>query len=374
MLSESLVLNLIISIYDAAGDPQLWPAFLEQFADAVGGAATLMFLYGVKGDDGNVAAAVRLDSDYIQVDQSGMQGSHLVKAGNVATGQMLCPEQVPYHSEFCNDFLSPMEVFHEFGRFIRKEQSVASIISSLRSKLAGPFEEEEIRLLSILMPHLRRGFQFHQRMVALQRRAESAVEALDRLTIGFLLVDGPGKILMLNHQAGMILDQNDGLAIRSETLHASRAKEANRLRGLIQQAMAAGSERGFESGMMTIPRPSERRAFEILVTPQRTGVLPLGLSPRRETVAIFLIDPENRPEPDDQVLVRLFGLTQAEARLAGALIQGKSLKQAAEEFCLSRNTVRSQLQSIFDKTGTTRQAELVGFLWNSIARLQIKSS
>lgn len=379
MPSESLVLSLIAGIYDAAGDPQLWPVFLEQFAEAVGGVATLMFLYDVKGHDGNVAATVRLDPEdlrkygehYIQVDQWGIQGSHLISTGNVVTGQMLCPDRVLEQSEFYNDFLRPMDAFHEFCGFVSEEESVVSIISSLRPRQAGPFGEEELRLLRVLLPHLQRAFQLHQRIVGLQRKADSAAEALDRLRMGFLVADTAGRILTLNRVAAAILEQNDGLRISRKTLHARRTKEANRLRGLILEVAATGSGHGFESGgMMTVPRPSGRRAFEILVTPLRPGVLtPVQ---REQAAAIFLIDPENQPEPNDQALIRLFGLTPAQARLAKLLIQGKSLKQAAEEFCLSRNTVRSQLQSVFDKTGTTRQGELVSLFWKSLARVQTK--
>jgi DNA-binding CsgD family transcriptional regulator/PAS domain-containing protein len=381
MFSETVLLRLVASIYDAAGDPQLWSVFLEQFAETVGGAATLMFLYDVKGHDGNIAATVRLDPEdlrkysehYIQVDQWGIQGAHLIKSGNVVTGQMLCPDQVLERSEFCNDFLRPMDAFHQFCGFIRTEQSVASIISCLRPKRDGPFGEKELRLLRVLMPHLQRAFQFHQRIVALQRNADVATEALDRLAIGFLLVDAAGKILMSNRLATTILQQNDGLAIIGGRLHAAREREANRLRDLIRQAAATGSGLGFESGgMMTVPRPSHRRAFEILVAPLRAGALPLGVIPPRQASAIFVLDPENQPEPNDEVLVRLFGLTPAEARLAILLIHGKSLTQAAEEFGLSRNTIRSQLQKVFYKTGTTRQGELVSLLWNSLARLRTK--
>jgi DNA-binding CsgD family transcriptional regulator/PAS domain-containing protein len=377
MSSESVLLRLIASIYDAAGDPQLWPVFLERFAEAVGGAATLMFLYDVKGHNGNVAATVRLDPEdlrkygehYIQVDQWGIQGAHLITTGNVVSGQMLCPDRVLEHSEFYNDFLRPLDAFHEFCGVIRKERLVASLISSLRPRRAGPFGEEETRVLLALMPHLQRAHQFHQRIVGLQRKADSAAEALDRLRMGFLVVDAAGRILTLNRVAAAILEQNDGLRISRETLHAGRAKEANRLRGLILEAAATASGHGFESGgMMTVPRPSQRRAFEILVAPLRQGVLPPVQ--RQQAAAIFLVDPENQPEPNDQALIRLFGLTPAEARLAKLLIQGKSLKLAAEEFCLSPNTVRSQLQRVFDKTGATRQGELVSLFWKSLARVE----
>jgi DNA-binding CsgD family transcriptional regulator len=54
-----------------------------------------------------------------------------------------------------------------------------------------------------------------------------------------------------------------------------------------------------------------------------------------------------------------FGLTPSEARLALHLITGETLRSAAAELHISYETARTQLKSIFSKTGTCRQAELV---------------
>ena len=54
-----------------------------------------------------------------------------------------------------------------------------------------------------------------------------------------------------------------------------------------------------------------------------------------------------------------FGLTRAEARLALHLVAGETLRCAAVKLSISYETARSQLKSIFKKTRTHRQAELV---------------
>jgi DNA-binding CsgD family transcriptional regulator len=64
-------------------------------------------------------------------------------------------------------------------------------------------------------------------------------------------------------------------------------------------------------------------------------------------------------------MVRLraeFRLTKAEARLALRLAEGSSLASAAEDFNVKLTTIRSQLQQVFAKTGTSRQPELVALL------------
>ena len=57
-----------------------------------------------------------------------------------------------------------------------------------------------------------------------------------------------------------------------------------------------------------------------------------------------------------------YGLTQAETALAAALVAGGSLREFAEQSGKKQSTARSQLLSIFRKTNTARQIELVQLL------------
>lgn len=61
-------------------------------------------------------------------------------------------------------------------------------------------------------------------------------------------------------------------------------------------------------------------------------------------------------------LMELFGLSTAEARLARALCQGSSLEQYAIDGGLKMPTVRTQLRSVFAKTGTDKQPALIRLL------------
>ena len=61
-----------------------------------------------------------------------------------------------------------------------------------------------------------------------------------------------------------------------------------------------------------------------------------------------------------------FELTAAKSRLAWALASGKDLESFAAERGLSKQTLRNQLKSVFMKTGTHRQAQLVMMLSNLV--------
>ena len=61
------------------------------------------------------------------------------------------------------------------------------------------------------------------------------------------------------------------------------------------------------------------------------------------------------------MLQQLHGLTPAESEVLGRLTDGMRLSDIAEDLGVNIETVRTQLKSIFGKTGTSRQAELVRY-------------
>ena len=63
------------------------------------------------------------------------------------------------------------------------------------------------------------------------------------------------------------------------------------------------------------------------------------------------------------IVQELFSLTAAEARVAARLCRGgASLKRIADEMGVSLNTVKTQLQAVYAKTGTQKQIDLMRLL------------
>ncbi|WP_245441949.1 helix-turn-helix transcriptional regulator [Mesorhizobium hawassense] len=80
------------------------------------------------------------------------------------------------------------------------------------------------------------------------------------------------------------------------------------------------------------------------------------------SIIVALLDRQSRTGPNPQTLQRMFGLTTAETHLALRLAKGDAPLEIAERSRLSRTTIRTQLASLFAKTETRRQAELVSLL------------
>ena len=68
---------------------------------------------------------------------------------------------------------------------------------------------------------------------------------------------------------------------------------------------------------------------------------------------------ERREIPQADFLETRFALSPAEVRLVAYLFAGASLRSSARALGIKYETARTYLKSVFEKTGTHRQAELV---------------
>jgi DNA-binding CsgD family transcriptional regulator len=75
---------------------------------------------------------------------------------------------------------------------------------------------------------------------------------------------------------------------------------------------------------------------------------------------------QERSDLEDQ-LQDLYRLTPAEVRVALLLVEGMAPKEIAVSNQVTINTVRTQIKSLLNKTGTRRQAEFVAEMYRRLA-------
>ncbi|MFD0936462.1 helix-turn-helix transcriptional regulator, partial [Methylobacterium trifolii] len=76
-----------------------------------------------------------------------------------------------------------------------------------------------------------------------------------------------------------------------------------------------------------------------------------------------------RSGPADALLAQGYGLTAAEIRLVQDLARDRDLAEIAARSRVTVATLRSQLKTVFAKTGTHRQSQLV----NLVSRLSLRA-
>lgn len=283
-------------------------------------------------------------------------------SGYVFTSESLCQVEELAGSEFYNDFLRRGGILH--GMFGVVENDPGRRLGSLslyRGAAAGEFQPAELQVLESLMPHIRRAFRLHIKFSELDARTKATETILNQLSTAVVFVGASGEVLLMNRQAEELLRARDGLITLQGKLCATAREESARLQAAVAAAVRTGNAAGSSaSGTLLISR-AKGRPLAVTVSPIRDHRLSVGKPPR---AVLFITDPDqNTPVPAD-LLRQGFGLTAAEARLATVLVEDRSLKEAADLCGVTQNTAKSQLKSVFSKTGIRRQAELVRLLLN----------
>ncbi len=376
MYSQEEVLSLVELIYGAAGDPARWIEVLQRLAAVFQGTVGTIHHQDTSSQDSNFStlwgagpeAIVPYVAYYGALNPLMTTRPQLIWTGSVNTSQMLCPEEIYLRSEYCQDYLRPLDLRDCIAATLRNEGANSSNLTIFRPTRGEPFGHEEREFLLALMPHLQRAFQLHTRIQGLECKASAAGDVLDQLQQAVVLLDAKGCVLLVNQAATALFASEKALKLTPRGLVAAISSENRQLNTLIQGAIATGTGDGLHSGgAMAVSRSGLHRPLQVLVAPLRTRMIYLGKDV--SVVAVFVSDPEREPASNSAVLAQLFGLTRAESRLATILASGYTLKDAADQLCVAESTVRSQLKSIFAKTETNRQSELVRLLSLAPSRL-----
>lgn len=382
VFSERIGLNLVGLIYEAAGDPGLWSELLTELSTLLK-APTFNFAVQEfppsRGRYNFELGSVGLDPCYFRSYKAYYgaknpvltQGGRLMEEGHVYRNAELCPDEEFVRTEFYNDWITPQRMSHALFGIVLKGKGYTAFTNVVRYLGAPPFSEDEIDLLRVLNPHLKQAVELHLRIRNLESREEAATEALDRWNLGVILLDCNGTLVFMNRSAEAILKRQDGLQFHGNGLRAGTLSETSILQKLITGATGITCQPTLTlhpGGALALSRPSGKRPLEILITPACQNRM---LVPERNVSAIvFVNDPDEAEESDTVLLRHLYGLSRAEADVAALLLQGKEIKEVTDKLHISRNTAKTHLSRLFEKTGTRRQAELLRLLLRGPASLR----
>ena len=226
--------------------------------------------------------------------------------------------------------------------------------------------EHRPRIANVLQEaaqHFGRAFEIMRRTRFADGRGylESVVADLP-FTVFF--VDADLRIHYSNQHAESLRRQHDGpFSSADGILRAGDPSADQQLRQLVQRSITA---KRAPTSVLQLSRPdSEERHFAIARLAQRNGqhyqLHDAILDPGPLVMLVVHGTAEMSSLPTD-LLWRAFALSESEAGLAEALLNGATLADYAQQREVSKQTLRNQLVGVMRKTGTRRQSELVSLL------------
>lgn len=192
-------------------------------------------------------------------------------------------------------------------------------------------------------------------------------ELLGSMDIAAVILNAKLEVLSANSQAKQILSASDGVFLRHGLLRCSENADQHALdsacRALIKKSQE--DEQTVYSASISIDRASADIKWDVHI--RTVGKQHVVFGEGGPELVVLLQGPACHAQPSEVRLIDMFGVTPAEAKLIACLLDGLTLTAAAKALGVSRNTARTQLSSVFTKTGVNRQNQLIKLVTDTFA-------
>jgi DNA-binding CsgD family transcriptional regulator len=349
--------DLIDQIYEAAFLPELWPAVLDRLArmiDAEGGwfMALSPERQRFTGSEIFVGGLTKfVDNGWLPRTDRVRRGIRAAHPGFLTEAD-LYPDGDMAADPFYRRFLWKVGLGWGAGTVISAPTFDTLLLTLERRRDRGPVEAEHICQLDALRPHLARSALMAARLR--MERAKAVSQTLALIGLPALVFDDRGKVIVANT---LIETLDEHLRWRAADRVSLKDRHAD---AQFHQAIAMLGEDVTASVRSFAVRDSLRRPCRV------AHVIPVRGNARQifdRCLGVLLLTPVAVSNaPPVELVQSLFDLTAAEARVARGLASGDSLDEIAISGSVSRNTVRSHVRRVLEKTGCHRQAEVAAML------------
>lgn len=236
-----------------------------------------------------------------------------------------------------------------------------------RSEPANDFGLLEKSLLMRLYPHLKVALEIYERSRRQHLENNAYIKAIDQLAFGVIILNERGHVVRVNETASRMMKESQLLRVVGNYLQAGEPDDEVLVANAIKATLGGQRDADGEgaSGSLKITAENPARSLYMLLkpihdTPPEAGSPAAG-------IAIFLSADQLQRNVSIDAFAKLYNLSRAEVALVTELLDGVSIIEASAVLGISENTARAQLRSVFTKTGTHRQTDLIRLVLTSLA-------
>ncbi|QTD44175.1 helix-turn-helix transcriptional regulator [Ottowia testudinis] len=275
----------------------------------------------------------------------------LARGGSLS--QQLIATRDLRRTPFYADYLRPLGIDAMVNGIVEDSPEVGTHVLAMYNELGqDEFSPAQFAWLQTVTPWVRTLMRAQRRFERQQRHNQRLEQSLDALPLGLLHATPGGEVRYLNEHARQWLRIDDECRILLRQATGWQARTPQTLAQIDQrlQRLLADCLRQAVPVSVRLRTGDEHPLFAV-ATPLRGAATPL--------VQVVLV-PEmpQYSAATVSICAALYGLTPAEAALLPLLLQGMTPREMADTQGVKLPTVRTQLASLFAKTGTRRQAEL----------------
>ncbi|MDM1019565.1 helix-turn-helix transcriptional regulator [Acinetobacter sp. VNK23] len=271
------------------------------------------------------------------------------------------------HSALYQNILLPIQVRYTAAHELILDDKLCVLLGVFTSIERQPLKKEDLDFLDQLIVHLKRVVAIQRHIYEFSTKAIMGYALIDKLSQPIMLLNLAGQVSHLNMAAKQLFDKNTILKIEDNKFILPEPYQSQLMENLqhieyLFKSRQLLSEQILDDGCIKIIDENDEVLYifaTLLISEQEMKAF--GIRP---SVMLTFYHPGYSSTVDAHLLHAAFNLSPAEAKVALSLLEGDLPKEIAQKHQVHLDTVRKQLHSIFKKTSTSRQAELVKLLLN----------
>ncbi len=338
-------------IYEAAMLPDRWPGVLDAVAGIAGAVGSILIDDDRRRPVWTNSASLDGFLEEFMAGEWGRVDTRMPKLIAADHAGFLLLEDVYSQEELASDpmiqgFLKPRGYGWATATFVPQANGSNVVISVERRFVDGPVPREAVRKLDAIRGDLARAARLSSNLGL--DRGRSTVDTLGQLGFPAGVVGRSGRLQVINNQLRPLMpqivrDTRERIAFAEPRADAQLAELLNSNWKRLPTRIAIRRTEG---------NPPYVASF-LPVTGAVRDVFAGGF-------AIMVLEPViTRQGVDAAILKPLFDLTDAEASVLSHLSHGDAPGDVAKRNAVSKETVRTHMKALFNKTGVNRQAALM---------------
>ena len=224
-----------------------------------------------------------------------------------------------------------------------------------RNKLQQNYDKDNLALMRMMISHVNRAFHLHNKLFHQERQLSLYKAILERNPYPLIVLDEGQNLLQCNAMAEHLLQGQSILVERNGKLVSNSPHQDQQLKRFIRSTLDWIQAKQPEPTSIRLAQSNEElilKAYPIHTDNDFNDY-------QNPCCVVELLSTK---QPQWALFSEQYKITPKELRTVQFLYQGLSMQQIAEHSHLSFNTIKSQLMSVYSKTGLSSQRELVASL------------
>ena len=266
-----------------------------------------------------------------------------------------------HSSEYFNDLLRPMNIYHEVDIYLKSKGSVRGFIGLFRHAKSKDFSVEDVELMRAMSPYL---------TTALENMDLRSKSELDGTIVEIIGGQHPYGLILLNESINLIY-MNQKAKWFCEELNENYSGGRKGLFSipevLIKDCRAIKEQTKRESGIFSILPinkvvNSMREKYSVT-----TRMLDNNMNPGMKNIFVVLVEKINTfGLLNEEKVQELLQLTKREAEIVFHLFEGEKNSEIAEKLFISEKTVKRHIQNVSDKIGVRNRTGIMHKVLNKL--------